>query len=49
MKLQTNFSFTLFRDKTTNNLFSIGKSGYYQKYFLKPKTDSLNYEFIEIN
>jgi hypothetical protein len=49
MKIQVSFSFTLFNDKNTNNLFSIGKSAFYQRYFLQPKTDCLNSEFIEIN
>jgi hypothetical protein len=49
MKIETNFSFTLFKDKKTNNLFAIGKNAYYQKFFLKPKTNSFNSELIEIN
>lgn len=49
MKVQTNFNFTLFKDKKTNNLFSVGKNAYYQVYFLKPSTKSFNSELIEIN
>ena len=49
MKHSTTFNFTLFQDKNTKNMFSVGKSSYYQKYFLKPKTTSFDSELIEIN